>query len=91
MFTWKPTASAQQVADVTAAIHALRGQITGLVAIDAGPDLRLRPGNPDTLLVAKFDDEAAWRHYQAHPLHKALVADLIDPIVAQRQAMQTVA
>lgn len=88
MFTWKAGVTPQQVDQVTAAIHALRGAVPGLVSIQGAPDLRLRPGNPDYLLVAAFEDEDAWRGYQAHPLHRALVADLIEPLAASRGAMQ---
>ena len=88
MFTWKSGVTPQQVDHVTPALHALRGSIPGLISIQGAPDLRLRPGNPDYLLVATFEDEGAWRGYQAHPLHKSLLADMIQPIVAHRQAVQ---
>ncbi len=90
IFTWKSGVTPQQVDDLTSALHALRGSIPGLASIQGGPDLGLRPGNPDYLLLATFDDEDAWRGYQAHPLHKALVAEMIEPIAAHRQSMQTV-
>ena len=89
MFTWKDGVTSEQVAAVSAAVAALRGAIPGLLSIQGAPDLRLRPGNPDYLLVATFADEAAWRGYQAHPRHKALLAEQIDPILSHRQAMQT--
>ena len=88
MFTWKSGVTPQQVDQVTAAIHALRGAVPGLVSVQGTPDLRLRPGNPDYLLVATFENEDAWREYQAHPLHRALLAELIEPFAASRQAMQ---
>ena len=88
MFTWKTGVSRQQVDELTVAIHALRGKIPGLVSIQGGCDLGLRDGNPDYLLVATFSDEAAWHAYQAHPLHKSLVAEKIAPIQLHRQSMQ---
>ena len=91
MFTWKSGVTPRQVDEVIAAIHALRGLIPGLISIQAAPDLLLRPGNPDHLLVATFENEDAWHAYQAHPRHKALVADMIEPILLHRQSMQTVA
>ena len=90
MFTWKDGVTPQQVAELTSAVHALRGAVPGLISIQGGPDLGLRPGNPDYLLITTFEDEGAWRAYQAHPLHKALVADRIEPMQAHRQSMQTV-
>ena len=91
MFTWKSGVTPQQVDELTSAIHAMRGSIPGLISIQGGSDLGLRQGNPDYLLVATFEDEGAWRTYQAHPLHKALVADVIEPLQSHRQSMQIVA
>ena len=90
MFTWKAGVTSQQVDELTAAIHAMRGSIPGLISIQAGPDLALRSGNPDYLLVATFEDEAAWHAYQAHPLHKDVVANRVEPIQSHRQSMQIV-
>ena len=90
MFTWADGVTSAQVDEVTAAIEALRGAIPGLLSIRGAPDLRLRPGNPDYLLVATFEDEAAWRGYQAHARHRALLSEVIEPILLRRQAMQTV-
>ena len=89
MFTWKSGVTPHQVEELTSAVHAMRGLIPGLVSIQGRHDLCLRPGNPDYLLVATFDDEDAWHDYQAHPLHKALVAHVVAPIMSHRQSMQT--
>ncbi len=88
MFTWKSDVTPRQVDEVITALHALRGSIPGLISIQAAPDLRLRPGNPDFLVVATFEDEQAWHVYQAHPRHKAVVTDMIEPILSHRQSMQ---
>ena len=90
MFTWKSGVMPQQVDELTSALHAMHGAIPGLVSIQGGADLGLRPGNPDYLLVATFEDEGAWHAYQAHSLHKALVASMIEPMQAHRQSMQAV-
>ncbi len=89
MFTWREGVTPEQVEAVSTAIAALRGAIPGLMSIQGASDLRLRPGNPDYLLVATFENEAAWRGYQAHPRHKALLNEHVDPILSSRQAMQT--
>ncbi len=88
MFTWKTGVTPRQVDEATAAIHALRGSIPGLTSIQGSADLGLRPGNPDYLLVATFEDEEAWHAYQAHPRHKALLGDVIEPMAAHRQSIQ---
>ena len=88
IFTWKDDVARADVDAVTAALDDMRPSITGLIALDHGPDLALRPGNGSYLLVAKFEDEAAWRAYQAHPAHKHLVAEIIAPRLASRIATQ---
>ena len=50
--------------------------------------MRIRGGNADYGLVALFADETGWRAYQEHPAHKAAVANLVQPIAAQRTAIQ---
>ena len=96
MFTWKSGVTPQQVDALTSALHAMRGAIPGLISIRGGPDLGLRTGNPDYFLpdyflIAEFENEDGWRAYQAHPRHKALLTDMIEPIVSSRQSMQIVA
>jgi len=90
MFTWKSGVTPQQVDELTSALHAMRGSIPGLVSIQGGPDLGLRPGNPDYLLVATFEGEGAWHAYQAHPMHKAVVAGMVEHMQSHRQSMQAV-
>ena len=89
MFTWKDGVTPEQVAELTTAIDALHGLVPGLISIHGAPDVRLRPGNPDYLLAATFANGDAWHAYQAHPRHKALVRDMIEPMTAHRLAMQT--
>ena len=89
MFTWKSGVTPQQVEELTSAVHAMRGLVPGLISIEGAPDIGLRTGNPDYLLVATLRDEEAWHAYQAHPLHKALVADRVTPITSHRQSIQT--
>ena len=91
MFTWKDGVTPDQVAGLTTAIDALHGLVPGLVSIRGAPDVRLRPGNPDYLLAATFEDGDAWHAYQAHPRHKALLRDMIEPMTAHRLAIQTAA
>lgn len=88
MFTWQPGVTPERVTALTAAIADLRGLVPGLVSIQGSPDLGLRPGNPDYLLTARFEDAAAWHAYQAHPRHTALLGDVIGPMLAHRQSMQ---
>ena len=88
IFTWKDGVGPADVEAVTAALDALRPSVAGLVSMDHGPDLVLRPGNASYLLVARFEDAAAWRAYQANPAHKRVVSEIIAPLQASRVATQ---
>lgn len=88
VFTWKTDVTPEQVIALTSALGALHGLVPGLISIQGSPDLGLRATNSDYLLVATFEDADAWHAYQAHPRHKALLSDVIEPMVAHRQAIQ---
>lgn len=87
-FTWKSGVTTEQVEALTTGLRLLSGAIPGVLSLVCGPDLKLRPTNPDYLMTAMFHDVQGWRDYQAHELHKDLVATKVDPIVAHRQSMQ---
>ena len=88
IFTWIAEASTEQVASLGQALDRLAAELSGLVTIRHGPDLRFREGNGDYALVATFADQAGWAAYQAHPAHKAFVRDFVMPIQASRVAIQ---
>ena len=54
IFTWRDGVTTDDVDAVTAALDDMRASVTGLVPLDHGPDLALRPGNGSYLLVATF-------------------------------------
>lgn len=88
IFTWNEGVTDAQVSDLSAALERLRTDVGMIRSLQHGPDLRLREGAGDYVLVATFDDEAAWRDYQAHPSHKAFVADHVAPLQLRRTAAQ---
>ncbi|WP_410050082.1 Dabb family protein [Actinomadura sp. CNU-125] len=57
-------------------------------ALSCGGDLGLTGGAHDFAAVLDFADADAWRAYQEHPAHRALVADLLKPILAERATVQ---
>ena len=87
-FTWNSGVTTEQVEALTAGLRSLPGAIPGLLSLVCGPDLKLRPTNPDYLMTATFRDVQGWRDYQAHELHKRVVATKVDVMVAQRQSLQ---
>jgi Stress responsive A/B Barrel Domain len=64
---------------------------TGAVAADRyrhGRSLGLNPGNWDYAVIAEFDSADDYVAYRDHPEHKALIRDLVTPIVAERCSVQ---
>ena len=88
IFTWNAGTTAQQVASLTQALDRLAADLSDLVTIKHGSDLRFRDGNGDYALVATFLDRAGWDGYQADPRHKAFVRDFVAPIQAARLTVQ---
>jgi len=91
IFTWKDGVTSTEVDALRAAIDAMVPQLGDVQSFQHGPDLRIRPGNGDYALVAAFADEEAWRNYQEHPAHKALVRDVVAPLRKGSVAMQVAA
>src|SRR4051812_22510597 len=88
IFSWIPGTKANQVDEVSRAIDRLAGDLSDTVSITHGPDLGFREGDGDYALVATFADRAGWDAYQADPRHKALLRDLVTPLLAARRAVQ---
>lgn len=70
------------------ALDALPGQIEAIRRYEFGPDAGLSEGNFDYVVVADFDDEAAYQLYAGHPDHQALIRDHIRPAITERVAVQ---
>ena len=70
------------------ALRSLPAQIPEIVSYRTGRDLGLRDDTADVAIVGEYADEAAWRAYLAHPAHRAVVTDHVEPLVAHRQSVQ---
>ncbi len=88
LFTFTPEASPEQVDALVAGLAALPGQIPEIRGYDFGPDAGLRETNEEFAVVADFDDAESYKAYSAHPAHRRLVDELLNPIVASRHSMQ---
>ena len=53
-----------------------------------GPDAGINPANCDFAVVADFDDVDGYLAYRDHPVHRKVIDDTINPIVASRSAIQ---
>ena len=88
IFTWIAEATEAQIEALGDALTSLANELSDLVTMRHGSDLKYRDGNGDYALVATFANRAAWDAYQAHPSHKAFVRDFVTPLQASRQTIQ---
>ncbi len=88
LLNWKQGVSKDQIDRVTAALSALKGELSALVSYEFGEDLGIYSGNADYALVAEFEDEAALKAYVGHPLHQALMSEVTGPIMDSFQSAQ---
>ena len=88
IFSWVAGTTTERVTSLARALDGLAAELSDLVTIKHGPDLRFRDGNGDYALVATFADRAGWDAYQADVRHKDFVRDFVTPIQASRLAIQ---
>jgi Stress responsive A/B Barrel Domain len=90
LFRFVEGVDADKVAALSAGLDSMPGA-TGAVTPERfhhGRALKLNPGSWDYAVVAEFDSVDAYATYRDHPEHRALIRDLITPIIAERAAVQ---
>jgi hypothetical protein len=65
-------------------MHALRGKIPGLLAIEVGADVSCNANSSDLALYSEFENAQALAVYQAHPLHQAIVPYVAEAATERR-------
>ena len=75
----RPGTAPEQVDALLSALLAVT--FPGCTSYVAGRDLGLREGNVDIGIVADFEDEAAYRAYDANEEHNRIRRELMTPIV----------
>ena len=88
MFEWAEGVTDTQKRAVRDAVDTLAGQIPHVRAYRYGDDAGLGPDNFDFVVVADFDDAAGYVAYRDHPVHQAVVTNLIRPLITGRAALQ---
>ncbi len=88
LFRWTPDATQEQKQRVAAELRRLPALLPVLRSYDVGGDLGLAEGNFEFAVVADFDDLEGFRTYRDNPEHRAVIAEFIQPIIAQRAAVQ---
>jgi hypothetical protein len=88
MMRWAPGATAEQQQRVATELGRLPALVPSLRDYRLGADLGVNPGNFDFAVAADFDDVDGYLAYRDHPEHRAIIAEFIQPIVAERAAVQ---
>lgn len=87
MFTWNDDVSPDQVAAIAAGLDGL-ARLEGVVSYRHGPDLGLRDGNWDYVVVGDFASDEAYASYASDPGHLDLISSIIAPAINTRAAVQ---
>jgi len=88
LFRWRAGVTDAQVESVAQALHALRGKVPEIRDYRFGADIGVNDGNHDYAVVADFDSIDDYVTYRDHPDHRAVVADVIAPLLDSRVAVQ---
>ena len=88
LFRWTAGATAGQKQRVAAELSRLPALLPVLRAYHMGADLGIDEGNFDWAAVADFDDREGFLTFRDNPEHRAIIAEFIRPIIAERAAVQ---
>ncbi|GAA3021069.1 Dabb family protein [Streptosporangium longisporum] len=88
LFTWAEESTGEQRARVAEELGKLPAAIPEIRAYTLGADAGVSPGNHQFAIVADFDGVDEFVTYRDHPLHQAVIAEHIKPIMDTRAAVQ---
>ena len=88
LLRWTPEATTADQEALAEALGRLPDAIPAIRAYRFGPDAGLSGENFDFAVVADFADAEGYELYRDHPAHRAVIAERIRPIVAERVAVQ---
>jgi Stress responsive A/B Barrel Domain len=88
LLTWKPGTTDEQIEQVRTGLSTLPQLVPGIRDYHFGADAGLVEGNADFAVAADFDDADGYLVYRTHPAHVDVISNAINPIVAQRVAVQ---
>src|SRR3954471_11742056 len=88
VFTWSPDADVERRAATLQALRGLQQDVGGMTSLTVADDAGLSEGNADTVLIADFPDDEAFRRYAQDPVHQAVLAEHVRPWLSARSAVQ---
>jgi hypothetical protein len=80
LFRWKADAAPDAIAHAIAGLRDLKGQVPSVMDLSCGENFSDRAQGYQCGLVVRVADRAALDGYMAHPLHRAVVEERINPI-----------
>lgn len=88
LFKWTAGTTDEQKSATAAEVARLPEMVSCVRAFASGPDAGLAGGNHDFAVTADFDSEADFLTYRDDPGHRELIKRYIQPILAERVAVQ---
>jgi hypothetical protein len=88
LFRFHADTTEEQLRTLEERLRALPGVIPELTAYVIGGDAGINPGNADFAVVADFADRDGYLVYRDHPEHRKVIDECVNPIVAERHAVQ---
>lgn len=88
LLSWVAEATQEQKQRVEIELRTLPPLMSGLRAYKVGPDAGIVEGNYDFALVGDFDDAESYLAYRDHPAHRAVIEQIVTPILRERRSVQ---
>lgn len=88
LLTLDERVSAEELAELRAALEALPAAIPEIRSYSVGLDAGLAPDNATVAVVADFEDRLGYERYRDHPAHRAVIETRIAPRLLARTAVQ---
>ena len=88
VFRFTPQTSEEQQQELARQLRTLPGAIEQIKAYHVGLDAGMNPGNYQFAVVADFGSVEDYLVYRDHPVHRDIIGKYVQPIVAERAAVQ---
>jgi hypothetical protein len=88
LFRFTPQTSEEQQQELARQLRTLPGAIEQIKAYHVGLDAGMNPGNYQFAVVADFDSVEDYLVYRDHPVHRDIIGKYVQPVVADRAAVQ---
>jgi hypothetical protein len=88
LFRFSPETTDDQIEAMANGLLGLPAAIPEIRAYDIGRNVGEANTNWHFAIVADFDSRADWQTYNDHPVHRQVIQDIIQPLVADRAAVQ---